>query len=111
MSEEEQIKIYKSHSIFIFPSVYEGFGMVFLEAMASGLPVVTTDTGGVGDIIENGVDGFIVPRRNSQAIADAVEKLLANPDLQEKIGKRAKEKAKNYVWKKTTERVLNIYEK
>lgn len=109
VTEEEQIRIYKSHLAFVFPSIYEGFGMVFLEAMASNLPVITTGTGGTEDIIENGKDGFIVPKRNSRAIADTVEKLLLNHDLQHQVGTRAKEKAKNFLWETTAEKLLCLY--
>src|ERR1700730_1044663 len=65
----------QSHDVLVLPSLFEGFGLVILEAMAQGTPVITTDHTAGPDIIENGTDGFIVPIRSAEAIADKLELL------------------------------------
>ncbi|MFA5033606.1 MAG: glycosyltransferase family 4 protein [bacterium] len=109
--EEELVNIYGNYTIFVFPTLCEGFGMVFLEAMASGLAVITTNAGGAIDIIENNIDGIIVHERDSKAIVSAVEKLTYDNNLLSEIGTRAREKAKNFVWENMAEKIIKIYEK
>jgi glycosyltransferase involved in cell wall biosynthesis len=109
VTEEEMVNIYISNSVFIFPTLYEGFGMAFLEAMAAGLAVITTNAGGAVDIIENEIDGIIVPERDAQAIVSAAEKLIYNNSLRIKIGTKAREKAKNFVWENIAEKIEKIY--
>lgn len=74
----------------------EPFGFVVVEAMGMGKPVVVSKIGTPEDIIENGMDGILVPPQNSEAISEAVLKLLKNKEFCEKIGKKAKEKVEKY---------------
>jgi len=64
-----------AHDVFVFPSLFEGFGLVLLEAMAMGLPVITTPHTAGPDLIREGMEGFIVPIRHSTAIAERLEQL------------------------------------
>src|SRR5262249_55504695 len=73
----------RRHDVLVLPSLIEGFALVILEAMAQGLPVITTPNSGAATVIENGVDGFIVPIRDSEAIVDRVTRLANRAELTE----------------------------
>ena len=94
----------------LFPSVYEGFGMVGLEAMACGLPVITTRLGGMMDVIEDGATGVFIPTRDSQALAEATLALLADRRRREEIGGRARERARSWTWHSVAERHERLYQ-
>lgn len=89
--------IYREADVFVFPSLTEGMPLVVLEAMASGLPVITTPHG-PSDIITEGSDGFLVPIRDPQAIAERLEILYRDPDYRLAMGRRAREKALTFGW-------------
>lgn len=76
----------RSAGIFALASVHEGFGMVVLEAMASGLPVVVSDATGASDLVEDGVTGFVVPARDPEAMAARFDALLSDPELARGMG-------------------------
>ena len=78
--------------IFVFPTLCDSFGIVQLEAMACGVPVITTPN--CGAVVRDGVDGFVVPIRDAEAIADKVELLLADRALRERIGRNARARAR-----------------
>jgi glycosyltransferase involved in cell wall biosynthesis len=81
------IPFYRRMNIFILPSIYEGFGIVLLEAMASGIPVVATQVGGISEVVTDGVSGILIPPKNPEAIANAVIKLIENPQIAESLVK------------------------
>ncbi|MEJ0036285.1 MAG: glycosyltransferase family 4 protein [Gammaproteobacteria bacterium] len=83
--------------VFVFPSLIEGMPLVVLEAMACGLPIITT-THGPADIVRDGVDGFFVPIRDSEAIAARLEQLYRDPALREQMGRNAREQALRHTW-------------
>jgi glycosyltransferase involved in cell wall biosynthesis len=89
--------VYNSNDVFVFPTLIEGMGLVVLEAMACGLPVITTRNG-PGDIVRDGIDGFIVPIRDVDAVCDCLEILQANPDLRVNMGANARQRASEYSW-------------
>ena len=89
-------ELYSSIDILVNPSLYESFGNTCLEAMAYGKPVIATNTGGVPEVIEDGVTGILVPPRNFKKMAEAVIYLLKNPNITQKMGKAGREKAKKY---------------
>jgi glycosyltransferase involved in cell wall biosynthesis len=78
-----------AHDVFVFPSLFEGFGLVLLEAMAMGLPVITTPHTAGPDLIDDGVEGFIVPIRSAETIAQKLELLQKNRALVDEMGKKA----------------------
>jgi glycosyltransferase involved in cell wall biosynthesis len=92
---------YAAADIFAFHSIYEGFGIVMLEAAASGKPIVTTESGGSLDIVRNGLNGLLVPAKDSRALADAIMKVLENPELGVSFGRKAREIAEQeFSWDK-----------
>jgi len=72
LSRSSVAEIYRSSNVFVFPSVNEGFGLALLEAMASGLAVIATDRSGATDCVSEGKDGFVVPARSADALAEAI---------------------------------------
>lgn len=87
-----------SHDVFVFPSLFEGFGLVLLEAMAMGLPIITTEHTAGPDLIENGREGYIVPIRSSEAIAEKLEILRRDREQAEVMGQRAALRAAGFTW-------------
>jgi glycosyltransferase involved in cell wall biosynthesis len=84
---------------FVLPSLFEGTPLVLIEAMASGLPVVTTATCGMRDVIRDGHNGLLVPIRSPAALVAATERLLADPGLRERVGRAAnRDAAEHYTW-------------
>jgi glycosyltransferase involved in cell wall biosynthesis len=98
---------YSSTSIFVFPSLTEGNPRVVLEAMASGLPVITTEN--AKSLVEDGKNGFVVPIRNVEAIKEKIEFFYYNRDIIEKMGEEAKKTIENK--KPFSEVVFEIYQK
>jgi glycosyltransferase involved in cell wall biosynthesis len=96
---------YRRADVFVFPTLIEGLGLVVLEAMASGLPVIVTPNG-PGDIVRDGVDGFVVPIRDPDAIVARLEYLRANPGVRTEMGKNAYERALTFSWDAYQTRVV-----
>lgn len=92
--------LYGRCSVYVQPSVTEGFGIEVLEAMSYGRPVIVSDGAGAQDVVTHGVDGFVVPKRNPDAIADLIMTLKNDPVRMEAMGKAAREKALLYSWDK-----------
>ncbi|MBW4481620.1 MAG: glycosyltransferase family 4 protein [Tildeniella torsiva UHER 1998/13D] len=89
---------YCSANVFVFPSLVEGFGLVQLEAMACGIPVITTPNAAGLDLITDGVDGFIVPIRDSNAIQEKLEWCYQHPTELATMGLAARLKAEAFSW-------------
>jgi len=83
--------------IFAFPTFYsnECFPLVLIEAMSYSLPVVSTFEGGIPDIIEDGITGFLVPQKNAEVLAEKLEILIINPELRQQMGKAGRKKYEN----------------
>ena len=94
--------------VFAFPSFYpdECFPLVILEAMGTGLPVVTTDEGAIPEMVRDGKDGFICPRKDSEALADALGRLLSDPDLRTRMGESCKDRYETFYTKEQFEKNL-----
>jgi len=80
--------------------------MVTYEALTAGLPVITTPN--AGSVVRDGVDGFIVPIREAETIADRLEKLARNPGLLRDMSQRASERAEEYTWERWRERLVPV---
>lgn len=98
---EEIHELYAGHDVFLFPSLMEGLPSVLLEAMASGMPVVTTETCGMQDVVETEYNGILIPPANSGAIESAVLRLAAAPELRERLGQAAQQTMKRYTWERS----------
>jgi len=110
IGDEDLIRLYKCIDVAVFPSLYEPFGIVALEAMASEVPVVTSDVGGLNNIIEHGVDGMKTYAGNPNSIADNVLEVLMNQDKAKNIIKKAKAKInKIYSWHYISEQTIAVY--
>lgn len=92
LSREQVAASYAAADIFALPSTGEGFGLVFLEAMAFGKPVVGAAAGGITDVIDDAVNGFLVPPGDSNALSSGLEKLLCDPALRSKLGQEGARK-------------------
>lgn len=108
---ENMPQLYAGHDILLFPSLMEGQPSVVLEAMASGMPVITTETCGMVDAIEHGWDGWLVPPADSAAIEDAVLRLAASAQLREKLGRAAQERMRRQTWEKAVAAFENFLER
>ena len=102
LRREEMPELYATHDVFVFPSLMEGMPLTLLEAMASGMPVVTTNTCGMADIVEDELDGLLVPVANPDKLADAVERLCKSVKLRSQIGQEAQRKMRRFTWEKVT---------
>ena len=100
VAAESMQDLYREHDIFLFPSLLEGLPSVLLEAMASGMPVVTTETCGMPDLVEDGRNGLLIPPANAVAIESAVRRLAESRLLREELGAAARETMKRYTWER-----------
>jgi N-acetyl-alpha-D-glucosaminyl L-malate synthase BshA len=111
IQNEEVPRYMAAADILVLPSLSESFGIVVLEAMASGLPVVATRVGGLPEIIEDGRNGFLVKPKNSEQIAERLLLLLGNDELRARISGNNRDKAKGYSWEMVTARLEQVYQK
>ncbi len=95
LTQEELLACYRHCDVFALPSRGEGFGLVFLEAMASGKPVVGGTHGGTPEIVEDGVTGLLVPYGDVERVSQALEKLLTNEPLRRQMGQRAQSRVQS----------------
>jgi len=95
--------------IFVLPSLSESFGIVNIEAMASGLPIIATKVGGIPEIIKDGENGFLVEPKNPEQIAERILYLLSNNNIRRSISFNNKEKAKNYSWDLIVNKLIAVY--
>ncbi len=103
---------YAAADMFVFPSPYEPFGLVVLEAMASGVPVVTSRQAGVAELIEPGQTGLVVEdARDGHALAAAMRRLTENPDGRRRMGEAARARAQALSWDQVARRTLGVYER
>ena len=109
ISENKLMREYQQASIFVFPSLVEGSAKVTYEALACGLPVVTTKN--AGSVVEDGVSGYIIPDMDVQSIKEKMRYLYDNPQETIRIGKNARLRAEQYTWKHYGENIMELYER
>ena len=98
LSHDQVLACMREHDVFVFPSLFEGFGLVITEAMSQGVPVITTDRTAGPDIIKDGEDGWIVPSGSSIAIKEVFTKIIETPEIIEQFGVAAQQKAQTRPW-------------
>jgi N-acetyl-alpha-D-glucosaminyl L-malate synthase BshA len=101
--------VFTAKSVFVLPSRQEGFGIALLEAMARGVPVVGSKTGGIPEIIRDGKNGFLFTAGNPTSLADAVIKIFEKEDERAKLIKGGLETVKNFTWTKMAEETEDVY--
>ncbi len=112
VSHEDLPRYYKSADIFCAPATgQESFGIVLLEAMAAGKPVIASDIDGYSQVVNHCRAGLLVPPRDENSLAMAMVHLLADKELRNEIGAIGEESAKEYSWTEVSQRVLSYYER
>lgn len=98
LSHDAVLSCMREHDVFVFPSLFEGFGLVITEAMSQGVPVITTNRTAGPDIITDGEDGWLVPAGSSEAIKDVLQSILNTPAIVAQYGLAAQKKAQSRPW-------------
>lgn len=97
---------YASASVFCLPTLQEGFGIVFLEAMAAGLPIVAGRAAAVPEVVPDGEVGVLVPPRDGRALAEALVRLLRDSDARRRLGRRGRRRVREFAWPRIADRFL-----
>jgi len=103
--------LYRRSSVFVLPSLSEGFGLVVTEAMAAGLPVIVSDHTGAGELVTDGVSGFVVPAGDGDAIADRLALLAGDAALRASMGAAARREAVENDWTTYRRRLIDVYDR
>jgi glycosyltransferase involved in cell wall biosynthesis len=111
VAEAEVMAAYRTHDVLAWPSTYEGFGMVLIEAMSQRLPVVATPVGSARTLVEDGDTGLLVPPRDPAALAAALTRALADPSLRLRLADAAFDLVRDMTWTRTAQATLAVYEK
>lgn len=110
MSDEDLNKLFMVSDVAVFPSLYEPFGITAIEGMAAGTPIVVSDAGGLGEIVDHGYTGIKTYAGNSDSLAWGILELLYNPDYANAIRENAYNKVLNvFNWDKIAEDTINVY--
>ncbi len=111
VTDEEKARYFKSADIFCSPATgRESFGIVLLEAMAAGKPVVATNIDGYASVITHGEEGLLVEPKSDKALADAISSLIDAPQLRASLAERGRKKANEYRWEIVAGKVMDYYE-
>ena len=117
ITDDELLKLYNSSDLFVLPSIIdsqgntEGLGVVLIEAMACGLPVIGSNIGGIPDIIRDRETGLLVPQKDIHQLSIAMKELIENKDLMEKIANNGYQMVKNkFSWEKIARDYIDCYE-
>jgi glycosyltransferase involved in cell wall biosynthesis len=109
VTREEIPAVYGSHDIFVFPSLVEGMPLTLLEAMATGMPVVTTNTCGMADVVEDETNGLLVPPADAEKLARGIERLCQSTELRKRLGLSGQETMRRYTWERVTEKLEKVF--
>ncbi len=109
VARAEISSLYAEHEIFVLPSLMEGMPLVLLEAMASGMPVVTTETSGMTDLVEDSHDGLFVIPGDTESLSAAIVRLCRDAELRQRLGSAAQQKMKRYTWKQAARRTEMVF--
>ena len=107
MPERELHHAYRAADVLCFPSSYEGFGLPVLEAMAAGVPVVSSGAGGLRDV--HGDTGIIVPSENPDLFSVELERIALNPALRKELAEKGVVRASQFTWSRAAARTADVY--
>ncbi|MGJ3245677.1 MAG: glycosyltransferase family 4 protein [Elainellaceae cyanobacterium] len=109
-ADQKQIQyLYSTSDIFVLPSLKETFGIVLIEAMHYRLPIITTTSSAMPDLVTDGENGLLVPPKHSQAIAHALSRLMSQPELRKQMGEQGYQRIEHaYKWEDTTSKFLSL---
>src|ERR1700682_639492 len=111
VSDADKARFYRAAHILCAPSTgQESFGIVLLEAMAAGLPVVASDIHGYKRVVQRNISGLLVEPRDSDAIAAALERLICEPALRVRLGEAGARRAPEFDWSHVTAQLVGVYE-
>lgn len=111
VANERLPEYFRACAVSVIPSLEEGFGIPAAEAMGCETPVIASDAGGLPEVVADGVTGIVVPKGDSAAIARALDRLLADPDLRRSMGVRGRDRALSlFDWDRAAEKFENVYE-
>jgi D-inositol-3-phosphate glycosyltransferase len=113
MGKRDQDKLpyyYSAAEVLVMPSHYESFGMVALEAMACGTPVIASEVGGLGFLVHNGETGYTIPDGDPDVLCEKLSMLLNDASLRKAMGQRAAQYAQSYTWDKIAAQIMNVYQ-
>lgn len=111
IAHENVLAYYQRANIFVLPSLNEGMSNVMLEALAVGLPVVATDTGGTKELLTNNVNGLVVKMKDSNDLAEKIEKLILSPELEKTMSLESRKLAQTLSWGKVAGEYVELYRK
>ena len=109
ISRDRLLEMYRLSDVFVSTSIYEPFGLVILEAMASGKPVAAFSLGGIKEIVRDNIDGFLVPPCRIDLLSESIVKLLSNHQLRSECGNNARKRALEYDWRNVITMLENVY--
>jgi glycosyltransferase involved in cell wall biosynthesis len=109
IAAEQMPQLYAEYDVLLFPSLMEGLPSVLLEAMATGMPVITTETCGMSDVVEDEYNGLLLAPADATAIENAVERLARSAELRQKLGETARETMKRYTWERAGTQLEALY--
>jgi D-inositol-3-phosphate glycosyltransferase len=101
---------YSAAELLVMPSHYESFGMVALEAMACGTPVIASEVGGLAYLVRDGETGFTIPDQEPEALCEKIAWLLSDHDLHTTMSRHAVEYAQDYAWEKIAKQIVAVYQ-
>jgi glycosyltransferase involved in cell wall biosynthesis len=108
VAREEMPNLYARHDLFVLPSLAEGMPLALLEAMAAGMPVVTTESSGMADVVEDELNGLLVPPADSEGLFRALSRLCGSAELRRRLGKEAQRTMQRYTWEQVTQKLEKI---
>ena len=106
LPHDDVLREIQQHDVMVFPSLFEGFGLVILEAIACGVPVIATPNGAAPEVLTDGEDGFIVPIRDAEAIATKLQMLILDRSRLTTMSRAALRKAARHSWEQYRERLV-----
>lgn len=108
---EETVGYYQEANVFILPSFNEGMSNAMLEALATGLPIIATETGGTKELVTEGINGFVVAMGSREDLAERIERLISNPELCEKMSQESRQRAEKMSWQEVARQYFEVYKK